>query len=146
MGKIYCTECGAELDESVKFCSSCGASLESNEVKHNQNNDFIQSFEIIPIIVYLIVSIAGVYILNSLYLIYPHIIIFITLSAMIIGFLSHNEIKFVMIYSLIAGVIFGFIMEFIIQDGTGLRGVIGVILLTMLGSFIGHLIKIKLNY
>ena len=25
MGKIYCTECGAELDESVKFCSSCGA-------------------------------------------------------------------------------------------------------------------------
>ena len=39
MGKIYCTECGAELDESVKFCSSCGASLESNEVTHNQNND-----------------------------------------------------------------------------------------------------------
>ena len=77
MGKIYCTECGAELDESVKFCSSCGASLESNEVTHNQNNDFIQSFEIMPIIVYLIVSIVGVYILNSLYLIYPHIIIFI---------------------------------------------------------------------
>ena len=146
MGKIYCTECGAELDESVKFCSSCGASLESSEVAHNQSNDFIQSFEIMPIIVYLIVSIVGVYILNSLYLIYPHIIIFITLSAMIIGFLSHNEIKFVMIYSLIAGVIFGFIMEFIIQDGTGLSGVMVAILLTMLGSFLGHLIKIKLNY
>lgn len=31
MGKIYCTECGAKLDDSMKFCSSCGAKLDIHE-------------------------------------------------------------------------------------------------------------------
>lgn len=41
MGKIYCTECGAELDDSVKFCSKCGNKLDktinskSNELKED---------------------------------------------------------------------------------------------------------------
>ncbi len=42
MGKIYCTECGTELDDTVKFCSSCGTPidnknmpLKSNEVENN---------------------------------------------------------------------------------------------------------------
>ena len=45
MGKIYCTECGTELDDSVKFCSSCGTPVDnkniipkSNEVNENKNN------------------------------------------------------------------------------------------------------------
>lgn len=47
MGKIYCTECGTELDDKVKFCSSCGAPIddnnnttESNDTKEvNSSND-----------------------------------------------------------------------------------------------------------
>lgn len=31
MGKIYCTECGAELDESMHFCSKCGQSLDDSK-------------------------------------------------------------------------------------------------------------------
>lgn len=45
MGKIYCTECGAELNESVKFCSSCGTPVNdtditpnSDETKENKDN------------------------------------------------------------------------------------------------------------
>lgn len=33
MGKIFCTECGAELDDSAKFCSSCGNVVEDNSPK-----------------------------------------------------------------------------------------------------------------
>ncbi len=146
MGKTYCTECGMELDDSVKFCSNCGANLESNEIVNTQNDDFIKSFEVMPIIVSLLVSIVGVYILNRLSLVYPHIIIFITISAMLISFLSHNEIKFVMVYSLIVGVILGCSMGLLTVVSDGLSSVIGVIILTMLGSFIGYLIKVKLNY
>lgn len=146
MGKTYCTECGMELDDSVKFCSNCGANLESNEIVNTQNDDFIKSFEVMPIIVSLLVSIVGVYILNRLSLVYPHIIIFITISAMLISFLSHNEIKFVMVYSLIVGVILGSSMGLLTVVSDGLSSVIGVIILTMLGSFIGYLIKVKLNY
>ena len=32
MGKIYCTECGAELDDSVKFCSSCGTPIDKKDI------------------------------------------------------------------------------------------------------------------
>ena len=146
MGKTYCTECGMELDDSVKFCSNCGANLESNEIVNTQNDDFIKSFEVMPIIVSLLVSIVGVYILNRLSLVYPHIIIFITISAMLISFLSHNEIKFVMVYSLIVGVILGFSMGLLTVVGDVLSSLIGVIILTMLVSCIGYLIKVKLNY
>lgn len=31
MGKIYCTECGAEHDDSMKFCSNCDTKLDVDE-------------------------------------------------------------------------------------------------------------------
>ena len=31
MGKIYCSECGTELDDSSEFCSKCGNPINSNE-------------------------------------------------------------------------------------------------------------------
>ena len=65
---------------------------------------------------------------------------------MLISFLSHNEIKSVMVYSLIVGVILGCSMGLLTVVSDGLSSVIGVIILTMLGSFIGYLIKVKLNY
>ena len=55
MGKIYCTECGTELNDSVKFCSSCGASIdhknidptsnESPERNKSLNNDSVENKE-----------------------------------------------------------------------------------------------------
>lgn len=35
MGKIFCTECGTELDDSVKFCSNCGTPLNNKTTPHN---------------------------------------------------------------------------------------------------------------
>lgn len=37
MGKIYCTECGAELDDKVKFCSSCGAAINNTNTTTKPN-------------------------------------------------------------------------------------------------------------
>lgn len=33
MGKIYCTECGEELEDSASFCSKCGNAIENNSPK-----------------------------------------------------------------------------------------------------------------
>ena len=30
MGKIYCSECGTELDDAVNFCSNCGTPLDDD--------------------------------------------------------------------------------------------------------------------
>lgn len=32
MGKIYCTECGTELEDTVKFCSNCGTPLDNKNI------------------------------------------------------------------------------------------------------------------
>lgn len=39
MGKIYCSHCGAELDDSYVFCSNCGVAIESDDITEtNENN------------------------------------------------------------------------------------------------------------
>lgn len=42
MGKIYCTECGAEMDESMKFCSSCGTPINNTDT-NTKPNETIES-------------------------------------------------------------------------------------------------------
>ncbi len=42
MGKIYCTECGTELDDSAIFCSKCGASVESDDVTNAKTNTSVK--------------------------------------------------------------------------------------------------------
>ena len=37
MGKIYCTECGAELDDNMKFCPECGTQVDDKEMTPNSN-------------------------------------------------------------------------------------------------------------
>ena len=38
MGKIFCTECGEELDDSVMFCSKCGNPIESDKSNNTKQN------------------------------------------------------------------------------------------------------------
>ena len=38
MGKIFCTECGAELEDTMQFCSKCG-----NKLGDDNNNNNISS-------------------------------------------------------------------------------------------------------
>lgn len=35
MGKIYCTECGTELEDTVKFCSGCGSQVDNGNINTN---------------------------------------------------------------------------------------------------------------
>ena len=37
MGKIYCTECGTELEDTVKFCSSCGTPIDKKNITPKSN-------------------------------------------------------------------------------------------------------------
>lgn len=37
MGKIYCAECGTELDDSMNFCSNCGAPLDDKSTNLTSN-------------------------------------------------------------------------------------------------------------
>ncbi len=39
MGKIFCEECGTELDESMNFCSNCGISLGDDENTSSTSNE-----------------------------------------------------------------------------------------------------------
>ncbi len=50
MGKIFCSQCGTELDDSMNFCSNCGEPIEdetvaslSDEVKEDDNNSPIEN-------------------------------------------------------------------------------------------------------
>ena len=38
MGKIYCTECGTELDDTVKFCSNCGTQVDADIVSNTNES------------------------------------------------------------------------------------------------------------
>ena len=37
MGKIYCTECGTELEDTVKFCSNCGTKQDNENITSTPN-------------------------------------------------------------------------------------------------------------
>ena len=39
MGKIYCTECGKELEDTVKFCSNCGTPTDDVDSEFNESVD-----------------------------------------------------------------------------------------------------------
>lgn len=38
MGKIFCSQCGTELDDSAKFCSNCGNVIEDDSPKITNNS------------------------------------------------------------------------------------------------------------
>ena len=68
MGKIYCTQCGNENDDSSKFCSSCGEPLDNNNTTAlsnktttlpniNLNNHKIIIIGLIAVIILLFVGI-----------------------------------------------------------------------------------------
>ena len=45
MKKIYCSECGAELDSSVNFCSNCGNPLDDENISSNSEDKIDNSSE-----------------------------------------------------------------------------------------------------
>ncbi len=50
MGKIYCNECGAELDDAINFCPSCGKAIGDNSPKIENKLKTNRNFLIIGIL------------------------------------------------------------------------------------------------
>ncbi|WP_292608610.1 zinc ribbon domain-containing protein [Methanobrevibacter sp. UBA188] len=141
MGKIYCTECGAELDDSVKFCSSCGKNVKG-DAPINSSDEFIEKIEIIPIIVGVLIPIIG-YLIFSSYLPQQYIILIVIASSLLMGLLCHESIKFAIIYGVIAGIIVGFILSYW-NLGVEFGAVMLFMIIMTLGSFIGKIIREKI--
>lgn len=142
MGKIYCTECGAELDDSVKFCSVCGKIVGDN-APINSSDEFIEKIEIIPIIVGALIPIISGYLIVSLYLPHQYVMPIVVVSSILMGFLCRESIKFAVIYGVIVGVIVGFILSYL-EFGVKLEEVLLFMIVITLCSGIGKFIREKI--
>lgn len=140
MGKIYCSECGAELDDSVTFCLSCGKNVNA---QINSSDEFIEKIEIIPIILGVLIPVISGYLIFSLYLPHPYIMPILIVSSILMGFLCRESIKFAIIYGVIAGLIVGFIISYW-EYGVEFGEVMLSMILMTLGSFIGKIIREKI--
>ncbi|WP_292885830.1 zinc-ribbon domain-containing protein [Methanobrevibacter sp. UBA212] len=167
MGKIYCTECGTELDDSVKFCSSCGTSLsnvdsesnfKSNELINTNNfnpNDIINKIKILPIIVGCILTFVFYFLgyggafgtSMSIDMLFPNGVAYsILFGSFIAGLLYKDSV----LYALIQGLIISLIMEFFFLFTTNIAVGHGefyllCIIAGLFGSFIGCLIRTKIK-
>ena len=147
MGKIYCTECGTELDESVKFCSSCGVPVDNNTLvsKNKTAEGIMQRIEtkllllgiLIGIVFQLLSAVMGN---GSIFLAY-------IIAPFIVGYLSNESIKLVMIYAVILAFIYT-ILYFLFPATlfVELEHIIVIFVFMFLFAFVGNLIKVKLKH
>ena len=161
MGKIYCTECGAELDDSVKFCSSCGIQLDSDkssglEVNNNANKDIMERVEILPLGFGLVIILGslfiGTYYINTTTVWYLRFIPIwgLIIGSFVMGYLTRESFLFVIGYAILMAIIFllGFIylnpysqyVSSIIEGEFPLH-----LCLILVFSFIGNLIHVKIK-
>lgn len=154
MGKIYCSNCGAELDDSDKFCSSCGnvvnedMSDNQNITKNNENLTFIERIEIIPLTIGILFYVIALIISSVLH--YQPISIVCLLVAcsgfFLIGYLSKESLIFVLFYAVFT-VMIGWLVYwlFFSRGFFYLSDILMPLFLILVLSFIGNLIKIKLK-
>ena len=165
MGKIYCTECGKELEDTVKFCSGCGTALadENNTSKSNNEiinttkfnaNDLISEIRIKPIVIGCILTYFFYFLgLNGLFGVPTHVAMYfpegITYSILFGTFIAGLSYKGSVIPALIHGLIIAIIMIFfflIFTITSNLtEGYLFCIIAGLFGSFIGNIIRTKIN-
>ena len=147
MGKIYCTECGTELDDKVKFCSSCGASVDNTAIvsKDETVEGIMQRIEtkllLLGILIGIIFKLLSPVIGNgSIFLAY-------IIAPFIVGYLSNESIKLVMIYAVILAFIYT-ILYFLFPTTlfVELEHIIVIFVFMFLFAFVGNLIKVKLKH
>lgn len=66
MGKIYCTQCGEELDDSASFCSKCGESLNDTTAIEPRKNIIPNKKLIFVAIGVVIVLFMGIILIGSM--------------------------------------------------------------------------------
>ena len=142
MGKIYCSKCGTELEDTVKFCSNCGNNLTNNTLPSNIDKDkeIVDNIELLPLGVGILLGFLIMWGASSSHI--PFGLLSIIVAPFIHGFMSTVSFKYVIISSIVLGVILTFISSFI---NTGFY-LIGITCITVIFSVIGKFMRIKLNY
>ncbi len=154
MGKIYCSNCGTELDDSDKFCSSCGnivngdMSDNQNIRENNENLTFMERIEIIPLIIGILFCVICQIIASVLPYQSQSIVVLLgfAIGSFLMGYLSNESITFVLCYAVFTAII-SFLVYWLFFSTRffHLADILLPLFLTVVFSFIGNLIKIKLK-
>ena len=155
MGKIYCTECGAELEDTVKFCSSCGKVIDNN-TPHNQsvsnnvdNASIMERIEIVPLLIGILFCVCCQVIAFMLPYKSQAIVIFIGffVGSFLMGYLSNESYVFVLGYAVFTAII-SFLVYWIFLSNRFfyLIDLLLPLFFTIVFSFIGNLVKVKLKH
>ena len=164
MGKIFCTECGTELNDSVKFCSNCGTPLndENDSFKSNKSinngftiDDLMTKIQILPIVFGCILTII-LWILGSvgvfgLYLdvdmLFPKGVAYcILFSSLVAGYLCKESAQIALIHGLLIAIIMEFFFLFTTDIAVGHSEFYFLCIIAgIFGSFIGNFIRTKVK-
>ena len=166
MGKIYCTECGTELDDSVKFCSSCGTSLSDEKSTSNSSNqivnknnfstdDIMSKMQILPIvggilltfIIWFLMRIGVFGVTLSVDAMFPKGVSYcLVLGTLLSGFLCMHDIKFALIYGALTSIIIAIFLDSIEYMSTYHPEYYFLCIIAgLVGAFIGNLIRTKVK-
>lgn len=147
MGKIYCTECGEELNDTVKFCSSCGTKLNNDNQNNNvvTNDDSIDNFmekiETTPLLIG--IAIVVVFHLLGIFTGNFTVLFAITIAPFVVGYLSNESIKIVMSYAILLAFV-SVILYYMFPNGfIHIEGILIIFVFMFLFTFIGNFIKSK---
>ena len=154
MGKIYCSECGNELDDSVKFCSNCGNVIDDNH-SNNQNVSYkgsnatiMERIEIIPLVIGILFCVICQVIAYMLpYQSQANVVLLgFFIGSFLMGYLSNESIVFVFGYAVLTAII-SFLVYWIFLSGGffDLTLILLPLFFTIVFSFMGNLVKAKLK-
>lgn len=153
MGKIYCSECGAELDDKVKFCSSCGNIIDDNisnkkNFDNKSNKTIMDRIEIIPLAIGILFCVICQVIAFMLPYQSQAIVVFIGffVGSFLMGYLSNESYAFVFGYAVFTAII-SFLVYWIFLSSRFfyLIDLLLPLFFTIVFSFIGNLVKVKLK-
>ena len=166
MGKIYCTECGMELDDSMKFCSNCGTPLndgngvskpnnQSINLNNFKTNDIMSKIEILPIavgciltIVFYFLGYAGLF-GDSIHIamLFPNGVAYsIIFGSLVAGYMYKDSVIFALIHGLIIAILMEFFFLFTTYIAVGHNEFYFLCIIAgLLGSFIGNFIRTKVK-
>lgn len=144
MGKIYCTECGVELDDTVKFCSKCGSEV-TNSSNNNISKGNLKYDKIGYFILSLVISVILWVVLEAHYDFYK-IYAVVLIGSFIGGFLIKESIKFSIVEGMLISGLFIALLLCIVQPITfPFDLVIFSIILGGIGAPLGSFLREKVN-
>lgn len=164
MGKIYCSECGAETNDSALFCQECGSKIDNdtpnNNLMLNANIDINKIMErvelplliksIFAIVIIEAVSFSFIWVgvsfsLRIVPLLFNILAIFgVIICPFIMGYLSQESILFSIGYAVLMAIMVFFVYFIFAPFGfMGLFGFLFMLIVMIAMAFIGKYAQTK---